>query len=135
MTQRVELNPGWPWIEKIRVTPGVKVGDTIYTAGQVPFDADGNVIGASDAAAQSRAVFENLRAVLAEGGATMDDVVKILVFLVDLKDFPAFSAARAEAFPNKVPASSVVGTPALAHPDLLVEVEAIAVVGSGAESA
>ncbi len=132
MTQRVELNPGWPWIEKIRVTPGVKVGDTIYTAGMVPFDADGSVVGPGDVAAQSRAVFANLRAVLAEGGATMDDVVKILVFLVDVKDFPAFSAARAEAFPGKVPASSVVGTPALAHPDLLVEVEAVAVIGSGA---
>ncbi len=135
MIQRVELNPGWPWIAKIRVTPGVRVGDTIYTAGMVPFDADGNVVGPGDVAAQSRAVFANLRAVLAEGGATMDDVVKILVFLVDVGDFPAFSAARAEAFPGKVPASSVVGTPALAHPDLLVEVEAIAVVGSGAESA
>ncbi len=135
MTQRVELNPGWPWIEKIRVMPGVKVGDTIYTAGMAPCDADGNVVGPGDVAAQSRAVFANLRAVLAEGGATMDDVVKILVFLVDVKDFPAFSAARAEAFAGKVPASSVVGTPALAHPDLLVEVEAIAVVGSGAESA
>ena len=101
----------------------------------VPFDADGNVVGPGDVAAQSRAVFDNMRAVLAEGGATMDDVVKILVFLVDVGDFPAFSAARAEAFPGKVPASSVVGTPALAHPDLLVEVEAIAVIGSGAASA
>lgn len=132
MTKRIELNPGWAWTEKIRVTPGIQVGDTVYTSGQVAFAPDGSIIGVGDVAAQSRAVLDNLRAVLAEAGATMDDVVKILVFLIDVKDFPIFAAARAEAFPGKIPASSVVGAPAFAHPDLLVEVEAIAVIGSGA---
>ncbi|MFP6745612.1 MAG: RidA family protein [Alphaproteobacteria bacterium] len=131
MTKRIELNPGWPWIEKIRVTPGIQVGETVYTSGQVALSADGEIIGPGDVAAQTRAVFDNLRAVLAEAGATMDDVVKILVFLIDMKDFQVFSEIRAEAFPNKVPASSVVGAPAFAHSDLLIEIEAIAVVGSG----
>jgi 2-iminobutanoate/2-iminopropanoate deaminase len=132
MTKRIELNPGWAWPEKIRVTPGVQVGDTVYTSGQVALSADGDIIGVGDVAAQTRAVFDNLRAVLAEAGATMDDVVKILVFLIDVKDFQVFSAIRAEAFPNKIPASSVVGAPAFAHPDLLVEGEAVAGIGSGA---
>ena len=131
MTKRIELNPGWPWIEKIRVTPGIQVGETVYTSGQVALSAAGEIIGPGDVAAQTRAVFDNLRAVLAEAGATMDDVVKILVFLIDMKDFQVFSKIRAEAFPNKVPASSVVGAPAFAHSDLLIEIEAIAVVGSG----
>ncbi len=131
MTKRIELNPGWPWIEKIRVTPGIQVGETVYTSGQVALSADGEIIGPGDVAAQTRAVFDNLRAVLAEAGATMDDVVKILVFLIDMNDFQVFSKIRAEAFPNKVPASSVVGAPAFAHSDLLIEIEAIAVVGSG----
>ena len=131
MTKRIELNPGWPWIEKIRVTPGIQVGETVYTSGQVALSADGEIIGPGDVAVQTRAVFDNLRAVLAEAGATMDDVVKILVFLIDMKDFQVFSEIRAEAFPNKVPASSVVGAPAFAHSDLLIEIEAIAVVGSG----
>ncbi|MEE2980262.1 MAG: RidA family protein [Pseudomonadota bacterium] len=131
MTKRIELNPGWPWIEKIRVTPGIQVGETVYTSGQVALSADGEIIGPGDVAAQTRAVFDNLRAVLAEAGATMDDVVKILVFLIDMKDFQVFSKIRAETFPNKVPASSVVGAPAFAHSDLLIEIEAIAVVGSG----
>ena len=131
MTKRIELNPGWPWIEKIRVTPGIQVGETVYTSGQVALSADGEIIGPGDVAVQTRAVFDNLRAVLAEAGATMDDVVKILVFLIDMKDFQVFSRIRAETFPNKVPASSVVGAPAFAHSDLLIEIEAIAVVGSG----
>ena len=104
----------------------------MYTPGQVAFDADGAVVGVGDLGAQSRAVFENLRAVLAKTGETMDDVVKILVFLTGVGGYAAFSAARAEAFPNRIPASSVIGAPALAHPDLLVEVEAVAVIGSGA---
>ena len=131
MTKRIELNPGWPWIAKIRVTPGIQIGETVYTSGQVALSADGEIIGPGDVAAQTRAVFDNLRAVLAEAGATMDDVVKILVFLIDMKDFQVFSRIRAETFPNKVPASSVVGAPAFAHSDLLIEIEAIAVVGSG----
>ena len=45
MTKRVELNPGWPWTEKIRITPGIKVGETVYTSGQVAFAPDGGVVG------------------------------------------------------------------------------------------
>ena len=104
----------------------------MYAPGQVAFDPDGAVVGVGDLGAQSRAVFENLRAVLAKTGETMDVVVNILVFLTGVGGYAAFSAARAEAFPNRIPASSVIGAPALAHPDLLVEVEAVAVIGSGA---
>ncbi len=132
MSERIELDPGWPWAKKYRITPGIRIGDTVYTSGQVALDADGNLVGGDDVGAQSRRVFENVRAVLAEAGATMDDVVKITTFLTDVSRFAEFAAARAEAFPNRIPASPVIGTPALVQPALLVEVEAIAVIGSGA---
>ena len=69
MTKRVELHPDWPWTGKIRITPGVKVGETIYTPGQVAFAPDGSVVGVGDAAAQCLAVFDTRRAVPAPGGA------------------------------------------------------------------
>ena len=131
MPERIELNPEWPWAQGYRISQGVRVGSTVYVSGQVAFDPQGNVVGEGDMAAQARQVFSNLRTVLAEAGATMDDVVKITTFLTDMSRFSDYAAARAEAFPNKIPASTAVATPALVKPELLVEVEAVAEIGSG----
>ena len=129
MPERIELNPDWPWASKFRIAQGVRIGNTIYVSGQVAFDPQGNVVGMNDMAAQSRQVFENIRAVLAEAGASMDDVVKITAYVTDINRYADYAAARSEAFPNNLPASATVATPALVNPDLLVEVEAIAELG------
>ena len=102
----------------------------VYISGQVAFDPEGNVVGGNDMAAQSRQVFENIRIILAEAGATMDDVVKITAFITDISRYAEYAVARAEAFPNNIPASSSVTTPALVVPDVLVEVEAVAEITS-----
>ena len=131
MTQRKAYNPAWPWTENFRISQAVQVGDTIYVSGQGPLDPEGHLVGAGDMTAQSRQVFANIRAVLAEAGATMDDVVKITSFITDTGRYAEYAAARAEAFPNQVPASSTVTVADLVLPGMLVEVEAIAVPGSG----
>jgi reactive intermediate/imine deaminase len=130
MSERVELDPDWPWAKNFRISQGVWVGNTVYVSGQVAFDPEGNVVGGNDMAAQSHQVFENIRIVLAEAGATMDDVVKITAFITDVSRYAEYAAARAEAFPNNIPASSSVATPALVVPDVLIEVEAVAEIGS-----
>jgi len=96
----------------------------------VAFDSDGNVVG-EDVYAQTKQTFKNIEEVLAAAGATMADVIKINTFLTDISQYGAFGRARTEAFPAGVPASAVYAAPALVMPALLVEVEAIAVVGSG----
>jgi reactive intermediate/imine deaminase len=131
MPERIQLTPDWPWAKKFRIAQGVQIGNTVYVSGQVAFEPQGNVVGGDDMAAQARQVFENVRAVLAEAEATMDDVIKITAFLTDMSRFSDYSAARAEAFPNTIPASTAVATPALVFPELLVEVEAVAEIGSG----
>ena len=131
MTQRKAHNPAWPWTENFRISQAVQVGDTIYVSGQGPLDSGGQLVGEGDMAAQSRQVFANIRAVLAEAGATMDDVVKITSFITDTGRYAEYAAARAEAFPNHAPASSTVTVADLVLPGMLVEVEAIAVLGSG----
>ena len=103
MTQRKAYNPAWPWIENFRISQAVQVGDTIYVSGQGPLDSEGQLVGEGDMAAQSRQVFANIRAVLAEAGATMDDVVKITSFITDTGRYAEYAAARAEAFPNPSP--------------------------------
>ena len=134
MQKRIELNPDWPWTKKFRFSQGVQVGNTVYVSGQVALDPQGNVVGGDDMAAQARQVFENLRTVLAEAGATMDDVAKITAFITDMSRYADYAAARAQAFANNIPASATVATPALILPELLVEVEAVAVIGSGART-
>ena len=97
MTERTELKPDWPWASNFSIAQGVKVGDEVFVSGQVALDRDGNVVGAGDMKAQTRQTFENIRTVLAEAGATMDDVVKILAFITDMSKYPDYAAVRAEA--------------------------------------
>lgn len=125
---RRELNPDWPWAREFRISQGVQVRDTIYVSGQGPIAPDGSLVGADDMLAQARQVFDNMRDVLALGGATMADVVKITAFLTDLGRYADYKTARAEAFSDSIPASSTVHSPELLVPGMMVEVEAIAVV-------
>ena len=131
MAKRIEINPAWPWAEKFGFHLGVRVGDTVWVSGSVAWDRDGNVVGGNDMKAQSVQAFANVRDILAEAGATLDDVVKINAFLTDISRYGEYSAARAEAFTNNIPASTAVASPALIQPELLVEIEAVAVIGSG----
>jgi reactive intermediate/imine deaminase len=132
MAERVQLKPDWPWASKYRIAQGVRSGNMVYVSGQIAFDAEGKVVGKDDMTAQARQVFLNIAAVLAEAGATMDDVLKITAFITDMSRYADFAAVRSEAFPNTLPASATVATPTLVLPELLVEVEAIAEIGSGA---
>ena len=124
------LDPGWAWTKKLNLSAGVKIGDTIYTSGLVAFDSDGNVVG-EDVYSQAQQTFKNIEELLSSAVATMADVIKINTFLTDISQYGEFGRARTEAFPAGVPASAAYATPALVMPALLVEVEAIAVVGSG----
>ena len=102
-------------------------GPMIVVSGQVPLDADGNLVGKDDPAAQIMQVFENLAAALAAAGASMDQLVKVTVFLTDLADLAEFRRIR-DQYINLAspPASSLVQVSALVHPDFRVEVEALA---------
>ncbi len=125
------IDPGWAWTKKLNISPGVKVGDTVYLSGAVAFDSDGNVVGGDDVHAQAKQIFQNIEEALASVGASMTDVVKITTYLTDMSRYGDFGKARTEAFPNGVPASTAVASPALVMPELLVEVDAVAVIGSG----
>ena len=132
MYDRIELNPDWPWAKGYRIAQGVRVGNTIYVSGQVGFDREGNIVGGDDMRAQSKQTFENIGEVLAEAGATIEDVVKITAYITDMDRYAEYAEARAEAFQKNLPASATVSTPVLVNTSLLVEVEAIAEIGSGA---
>lgn len=124
------VDPGWAWTKKYNISAGVKLGDTIHLSGNVAFDDAGEVVGAGDTYAQSKQIFKNIEEALASAGATMADVIKITTYLIDITQYGEFGKARTEAFPNGVPASTAVAVSALVLPELVVEVEAVAVIGS-----
>jgi 2-iminobutanoate/2-iminopropanoate deaminase len=103
-------------------------GPLLFVSGVVPVDGAGRLVGADDVVAQARQVFSNLGAVLAAGGATFADVVKVTVFLTDVDDRARINVVRQEAFGEARPASTLVEIAALAIPGARIEVEAVAVV-------
>ena len=112
-------------------SPGVQVGEFLFISGTVGNDATGNLVGTGDCEAQTRQVFANIKAIAAAAGASMDDVVKITCFLIDVADYAAYGKVRSETFPSNPPASSTVMVAALVRPEFLVEVEAIVHVPGG----
>ena len=102
-------------------------GRTVVLSGQVPLDADGNLVGAGDPEAQVEQVFTNLSTALAAAGGTMGDVVKLTNLLTHMGDLPAFRTVRDRHVSREnPPASSLVQVAGLVHPGFRVEVEAIA---------
>lgn len=107
-------------------------GRFVAVSGQIALDETGALVGEGDPAAQARQVFENLRRCLAEAGATFADVMKLTYFVTDVAHLPSIRAARDEVIDTaRPPASSAVQVAALFRPDLLLEIEAFAVIGDG----
>jgi 2-iminobutanoate/2-iminopropanoate deaminase len=102
----------------------------IFVSGLTARDpATGKINHAGDVRAQTRQILEGLKAILAEGGATLEDVVKVTVFVRSIGDFAAIHEIRRQYFPKDPPASSMVEVSGLVEDDMLIEIEAIAVVG------
>jgi 2-iminobutanoate/2-iminopropanoate deaminase len=129
--KRQRIDPGWAWTKKLNFWAGWKLDETVQLSGLVAFDAGGTVVGKDDFYAQSIQTFKNIEEALASVDAKMADVVKITTYLTDMSGYAEFSKARAEIFPDGVPSSATVVSPALILPELLVEIEAMAIIGSG----
>jgi enamine deaminase RidA (YjgF/YER057c/UK114 family) len=106
-----------------------KSGTPVFISGQVALDGGGNVVGKGDPAAQAAQIFANLRTVVEAAGGTMDDIVKLNVYALDVGYRPVIAEARAAAFPDgQFPASTFVVISGLAAPDFLIEIEAVAMI-------
>jgi len=103
-------------------------GRTVYIAGQVALDKSGNIVGKGDFAAQATQVFENLKSALAAGGATFDNLVKVTTFVTDMSQIQTLRSIRDKYYGKNAPASTLVQITKLANDNLMIEIEAIAVV-------
>lgn len=131
--QRVRTNVD-PF-EPFALSQAIALGDWLFVSGQAALDAQGRVVAAGDFLRQAECAFGNLEQVLQAGGASLDDVVKVTLFLTNMEHFPDVVELRRRYFRPPYPADSIVEVKALALPDLMFEIEAIAVRGAGAAKA
>jgi 2-iminobutanoate/2-iminopropanoate deaminase len=108
-------------------TDAVLAGRTLYVSGLVATDADGRVVGKGDVVEQTRQIFRNLRLVLDSVGGRPDDVVKVTIFMRNVDQRPDINPIRREFFGAHRPASTLVEISRLVNDDLLLEIEAVAV--------
>jgi 2-iminobutanoate/2-iminopropanoate deaminase len=110
------------------LTPGVRVGDVVYTSGQLGTKPGSREAPDSTVQGQTRQALENVKSVVEAAGTTMANVAKCTVFIVDVKDFAGMNQAYTQFFPKEPPARSTVVVAALVRADAKVEIECIAAI-------
>lgn len=106
----------------------VNGGKLLFISGKPPFDTAGNLVGKGDIRAQTEKVIENIKFVLDEVGGTLKDIVKVTVYVREIRHFPEIAAVREKYFSGANCASTLVEVSNLYHPDMLIEIDAIAVI-------
>lgn len=112
--------------EAFNIAQAYRAGDLIFVSGQAALDLHGNIVGAGDFDAQAVQAFENLRSVLEAAGSGMDKLIKVTIYVTDMANFDRVVAMRSRYFSPPWPADTLVEVSALALPELMIEVEGIA---------
>ncbi|SAL78936.1 endoribonuclease L-PSP [Caballeronia choica] len=126
----VSIRPEWEWEHAMPPAPAVRAGNTVYLSGQIALGPDGRLVGEGDLTAQAHQCFDNIRAILQRTGGKMTDIVKLTTyFACELTEnvTAEYWAVRQRYFGAYKPASTGVQVDALIYPNVLLEIEAIAV--------
>lgn len=128
MTERRNISTGTPWEGIHGYSRAVRIGNMVHVSGTTASDEQGNVIGVGDPYEQTRYILTKIEGALTEAGATLRDVVRTRVYVVDMKRWEAVARAHSDVFGEIRPASTLVGISRLVDGRQLVEIEADAII-------